>query len=38
MAYIGKTPTVGNFVKLDAISTSSTNSYSLLIGVVAFTP
>ena len=38
MAYIGKTPTVGNFVKLDAISTSSTNSYDLLNGGVAFTP
>mgnify|MGYP004452211819 CR=1 FL=1 len=38
MAYIGKTPTVGNFVKLDAITTSSTNSYSLLNGGVAFTP
>ena len=38
MAYIGKSPQVGNFVKLDAISTSSTNSYSLLNGGVAFTP
>ena len=38
MAYIGKTPTVGNFVKLDAITTSSTNTYNLLNGVVAFTP
>ena len=38
MAYIGKTPTVGNFVKLDAISTSSTNTYNLLNGGVAFTP
>ena len=38
MSYIGKTPTVGNFVKLDAISTSSTNSYDLLNGGVAFTP
>ena len=38
MAYIGKSPTVGNFVKLDAITTSSTNSYSLLNGGVAFTP
>lgn len=38
MAYIGKTPTVGNFVKLDAITTSSTNTYNLLNGGVAFTP
>ena len=38
MAYIGKSPQVGNFVKLDAISTSSTNSYDLLNGGVAFTP
>ena len=38
MAYIGKSPQVGNFVKLDAISTSITNSYSLLNGGVAFTP
>ena len=38
MSYIGKTPTVGNFVKLDAISTSSTNTYNLLNGGAAFTP
>ena len=38
MAYIGKEPQVGNFVKLDAISTSSTNTYNLLNGGVAFTP
>ena len=38
MSYIGKTPTVGNFVKLDAITTSSTNTYNLLNGGVAFTP
>tara|TARA_R100000654_G_scaffold16907_3_gene35404 strand:+ start:5621 stop:6610 length:990 start_codon:yes stop_codon:yes gene_type:complete len=38
MAYIGKSPQVGNFVKLDAISTSSTNTYNLLNGGVAFTP
>ena len=38
MAYIGKTPTVGNFVKLDSITTSSTNTYNLLNGGVAFTP
>tara|TARA_R100000426_G_scaffold24857_1_gene21185 strand:+ start:880 stop:1965 length:1086 start_codon:yes stop_codon:yes gene_type:complete len=38
MAYIGKSPQVGNFVKLDAITTSSTNTYNLLNGGVAFTP
>ena len=38
MAYIGKEPAVGNFVKLDAISTSSTNSYSLTLDSVAFVP
>ena len=38
MAYIGKSPTVGNFIKLDDISTSSTNTYNLLHGGVAFSP
>ena len=38
MAYIGKEPAVGNFVKLDAISTSSTNTYNLTLDSVAFTP
>lgn len=38
MAYIGKSPAVGNFVKLDAISTSSTNTYNLTLDSVAFTP
>ena len=38
MSYIGKSPAVGNFVKLDAISTSSTNSYSLTLDSVAFVP
>ena len=38
MSYIGKTPTVGNFVKLDAITASSTNTYNLLNGGVAFIP
>ena len=38
MSYIGKSPAVGNFVKLDAISTSSTNTYNLLLDSVAFTP
>jgi len=38
MAYIGKEPQVGNYVKLDAISTSSTNSYNLTKDSVAFTP
>ena len=38
MAYIGKSPQVGNYVKLDAISTSSTNTYNLLKDSVAFVP
>ena len=38
MAYIGKSPAVGNFVKLDAISTSSTNTYNLTVDSVAFVP
>jgi hypothetical protein len=29
MAYIGKTPVLGNFIKLDAITTSSTASYTM---------
>ena len=38
MAYIGKQPTVGNFVKLDAIVTSATATYNLLNGGVAYSP
>ena len=38
MSYIGKTPTVGNFIKLDAITTSSTNSYTLQHNSVNFSP
>jgi|TARA_B100001094_G_scaffold245804_1_gene242333 hypothetical protein len=38
MAYIGKSPAVGNFVKLDAITTSSTNTYNLTVDSVAFVP
>ena len=38
MPYIGKEPAVANFVKLDAISTSSTNTYNLTLDSVAFTP
>ena len=38
MPYIGSQPTVGNFVKLDAIVTSSTATYNLLNGGVAYTP
>ena len=38
MAYIGKEPQVGNYVKLDAITTSSTNTYNLTKDSVAFTP
>jgi len=38
LAYIGKTPVVGNFVKLDAITTSATATYNLLNGGVAYSP
>jgi hypothetical protein len=38
MAYIGKQPQVGNYVKLDAITTSSTNTYNLTQDSVAFVP
>ncbi len=38
MAYIGKTPAQGNFVKLDAISCTSTNTYNLTSDSVAFVP
>jgi hypothetical protein len=38
MAYIGKQPIVGNFVKLDAITTSATATYNLLNGGVAYYP
>ena len=38
MAYIGKQPTVGNFVKLDTITTSATATYNLLNGGVAYSP
>lgn len=38
MAYIGKQPVVGNFVKLDAITTSATATYNLTNGGVAYSP
>ena len=38
MAYVGRTPIVGNFVKLDAIVTSATATYNLLNGGVAYFP
>jgi hypothetical protein len=38
MSYIGRTPVVGNFVKLDAITTSATATYNLLNGGVAYFP
>jgi len=38
MPYIGKTPTVGNFVKLDTITTSATTTFNLTNGGVAFSP
>ena len=36
--YIGRTPVLGNFVKLDAITTSATATYNLLNGGVAYFP
>jgi hypothetical protein len=38
MPYIGKGVATGNFVKLDAITASSTATYALTNGGVAFTP
>jgi hypothetical protein len=38
MAYIGKQPLVGNFIKLDAITASATDTYNLLHDSVAYTP
>ena len=38
MAYIGKQPTIGNFVKLDTITTSATTTFNLLSGGVAYSP
>ena len=38
MPYVGKNPTIGNFVKLDAITTSATATYNLTNGGVAFSP
>jgi hypothetical protein len=38
MAYIGKQPTVGNFVKLDSITTSATTTFNLLNGGVSYSP
>jgi hypothetical protein len=38
MAYIGKQPINGNFVKIDAIVTSATTTFNLLNGGVAYFP
>ena len=38
MAYIGKQPVVGNFVKLDSITTSATTTFNLTNGGVAYSP
>ena len=38
MAYIGRVPNVGNYFTLDAITTSSTATYNLLKGCVAYVP
>jgi len=36
--YIGKTPALGNYQKCDAITTSATATYNLLVGSVAVSP
>ena len=38
MSYIGKTPTTGDFKKCDAISTSATDTFNLLVSSVAVSP
>jgi len=38
MAYIGKQPLVGNFVKLDTITATATTTFNLLNGGVAYFP
>ncbi len=38
MSYIGKSPSVGNFVKLDALTASATASYTMQVGSVNFVP
>ena len=38
MAYIGKQPVVGNFVKLDTITATATTTFNLLNGGVAYYP
>jgi len=38
MSYIGATPVIGNFQKCDAITTSATDTFNLLVGGVAVSP
>ena len=38
MPYVGNKPEVGNFRKCDAITTSATATYNLLVGGVAVNP
>ena len=38
MSYIGATPLIGNFQKCDAITTSATDTFNLLVGGVAVSP
>ena len=38
MAYVGRQPEIGNFRKCDAITTSATATYNLLVGGVAVNP
>ena len=38
MSYIGATPLIGNYQKCDAITTSATDTFNLLVGGVAVSP
>jgi len=38
MSYIGATPVIGNFQKCDAITTSATDTFNLLVGGAAVSP
>jgi len=38
MSYIGATPVIGNFQKCDAITTSATDTFNILVGGVAVSP
>ena len=38
MPYVGRTPSIGNFLKLDTITTSATDTFALTNGGVAYYP